>query len=52
MRAVLTNRTTGGNWSNKVQQNDSHSEKKGNSKNKIKKTFKCAQDFKELIARG
>ena len=34
------NKTTEANWSNKVQQNDSHSEKKGNSKIKLKKTFK------------
>ena len=46
------NKTTEANWSNKVQQNDSHSEKKRKLENKIKKTFKCSQDFAEIIAKG
>ena len=46
-----TNRTAGGNWSNKVQQNDPHSEKR-KLQNKILKNFKCAQDFAEIIAKG
>ena len=37
------NKTTEANWSNKVQQNDSHSEKKGNSKIKLKKLLNVSK---------
>ena len=47
-----TNKTTGRNWSNKYSKLILTVKKKKLQNKIFKKTFKCAQDFAEIIARG